>query len=226
MVQLNTIDIIVQSGLAAKIVLSVLLGSSIYSWGVILAKASRIKKARNNSQKFLRTFQRNGNLKELYSASKSNNSSPVIAVFHSGFQETQLLKEQSKDIPTSSQIECVSRALSRATMNEIGTLENGLGGLATIASAAPFVGLFGTVWGIMNSFQGIGATGSANLAVVAPGISEALITTAAGLAAAIPAVIAYNYFSNQIKIIALTLEGFNQDFLNKFQREANTETAE
>ena len=115
-------------------------------------------------------------------------------------------------------VENVHRALLRASNTEIAALERQVGWLATTASAAPFIGLFGTVWGIMNSFQNIGATGAANLAVVAPGISEALITTATGIGAAIPAVIAYNHFAGQIKRLATDMDCFAHDFLNIVQR--------
>ena len=143
-----------------------------------------------------------------------NEGSPVAAVFKSG------VKELKKVAPGEGAdgIDNVHRALVRASNSEIAGFERHVGWLATTASAAPFVGLFGTVWGIMNSFQNIGATGAANLAVVAPGISEALITTATGIGAAIPAVIAYNHFAGQIKRLSVDMECFTQDFLNIIQR--------
>ncbi|HRK02296.1 MAG TPA: MotA/TolQ/ExbB proton channel family protein [Oligoflexia bacterium] len=142
----------------------------------------------------------------------------VAAVFKAGYKELKKISQiDARNVRTES-IANIHRALGRTALAETHGLEKMVGFLATIGSAAPFVGLFGTVWGIMNSFQGIGATGNANLAVVAPGISEALIATAAGLAAAIPSVMAYNYFVGRIKSIATEMDTFSQDFLNIVQR--------
>jgi biopolymer transport protein TolQ len=155
---------------------------------------------------------------EIYQGIDQYGRSPVAAVFRSGMKELRKLPGTSDPSMASLEVENVSRSLSRAGNEEVSTLEKHITWLATTASAAPFVGLFGTVWGIMTSFQSIGASGSANLAVVAPGISEALIATAAGIGAAIPAAIFYNFFLNQIKRIALDIDGFNQDFLNIVRR--------
>lgn len=218
--QTSAIDLVMQSGLMAKLVLLCLLVASVLSWTVIAMKQKTLKLARKESQAFLNTFWYGQDLEEIFSKSDQYNNSPVANVFKAGFKELKKLSqiEGKSDAMKSEGMNNISRALSRATMTEIGNLETAVGILATVGSSTPFVGLFGTVWGIMNSFQGIGATGSANLAVVAPGISEALITTAAGLIAAIPAVMAYNYFVGRIKVLATEMDTFSHDFLNIVQR--------
>jgi biopolymer transport protein TolQ len=218
--QTSAIDLILQAGLMAKLVLVCLMGASLFSWSVILMKQQTIKVARKQSQLFLNTFWYGQDLEEIYTKSEQYTHSPVANVFKAGFKELKKLSqiEGKADLIKVDGLSNVSRALTRATLAEIGNLESAVGVLATVGSATPFIGLFGTVWGIMNSFQGIGATGSANLAVVAPGISEALITTAAGLFAAIPAVMAYNYFVGRIKVLATEMDTFSQDFLNIVQR--------
>ncbi|MGE0614650.1 MAG: MotA/TolQ/ExbB proton channel family protein, partial [Bacteriovoracia bacterium] len=143
---------------------------------------------------------------------------PVAKVFRSGYKELQKLSLTERNGGTFQEVDNVNRALVRASMHEMSNMEKYLSWLATTASASPFVGLFGTVWGIMNSFQRIGTAETVNLAVVAPGISEALIATAVGLAAAIPAVIAYNHFVNHVKKIGVDVDNFSNDFLNIIQR--------
>ena len=222
--QVGALDLIMQSGLVAKLVLLALVLASVFSWAIILTKRASIREANQTTEMFLKAFWQGQDLEEIYQRCDQFQKSPVSQVFKSGFKELKKLSQNaSADGKASllhhpSSLENINRALNRATMVEVAELEKRVGNLATIASAAPFVGLFGTVWGIMNSFQGIGASGSANLAVVAPGISEALITTAAGLAAAIPAVVAYNHLSGKIRSIALMIDSFNQDFLNLIQR--------
>lgn len=218
--QTSAIDLVMQSGLVAKLVLLCLLAASVLSWTIIAMKHKTLKLARKESQAFLNTFWYGQDLEEIYSKSEQYGHSPVANVFKAGFKELKKLSqlEGKPDLVKTEGLSNVARALTRATMAEVGNLETAVGILATVASSTPFIGLFGTVWGIMNSFQGIGATGSANLAVVAPGISEALITTAAGLAAAIPAVMAYNYFLGRIKVLATEMDAFTQDFLNIVQR--------
>ncbi len=139
-------------------------------------------------------------------------------MFRSGVQELKRYASAEASLESEHRMEVLSRALARQSNTEIAQLEKNLGWLATTASAAPFVGLFGTVWGIMDSFHKIGVTGSANLAVVAPGISEALIATAFGIGVAIPAVVAYNHFNGVIKRQATDMDSFSQDFLNIVQR--------
>jgi biopolymer transport protein TolQ len=218
--QTGPFDLIVQSGPMVKLVLSCLLGASVYSWSVIIMKHKMIRSARKESQAFLNAFWYGQDLEDVFAKSDQYPRSPVASVFKAGFKELKKLSQidAKGDTMRDEGVANISRALTRATMAEIGLLERRVGVLATVGSATPFIGLFGTVWGIMNSFQGIGAMGSANLAVVAPGISEALIATAAGLAAAIPAVMFYNYFASKIKILATEMDTFSQDFLNIVQR--------
>lgn len=172
----------------------------------------------DENARFLTLFWHGQNLEEIYASSDKILSSPVANVFKAGIREFKKVSTGDLTTATSEKVENIGRALNRTAYSEVASLEKHLGWLATTASAAPFVGLFGTVWGIMNSFQSIGATGAANLAVVAPGISEALITTATGIGAAIPAVIAYNHFVGQIKRVNVDMDCFIQDFLNIIQR--------
>lgn len=215
--QMSPIDLVLQSGWMAKLVLLFLLAASVMSWSVILMKHKTLKTAKKQTAAFLNTFWYGHDLEEIFNKTEQYTHSPVANVFKAGFKELKKISQIDAKAHVDS-ITNINRALTRATLAEISALETAVGILATVGSATPFIGLFGTVWGIMNSFQGIGATGSANLAAVAPGISEALITTAAGLAAAIPAVMAYNYFVNKIKLLATEMDTFSQDFLNIVQR--------
>lgn len=216
--QTNFLGLLSETGFVAKIVLLILFASSVLCWGIIFMKWRSLRRALNENTEFLNVFWHGQSIDEIFAKSDKFMGSPVAAVFKSGAKE--LKKLSTSDLPGDrvEQVDNVHRALQRAASTEISFLEKNIGWLATTASAAPFVGLFGTVWGIMNSFQSIGITGAANLAVVAPGISEALVTTATGIAAAIPAVIAYNHFVGQIKRIAVDIECFSQDFVNIIQR--------
>ncbi|MEK6706052.1 MAG: protein TolQ [Bdellovibrionota bacterium] len=212
------VTLISDSGPVAKIVLLCLLAASIICWGVMLAKWNRIRRARKQDSEFLAVFWHGKTMDEILVKIDKLNSSPVAAVFKEGTKELKKFSAAENKNSQAEKVDNIKRAMTKGSTLEIADLEKHINWLATTASAAPFIGLFGTVWGIMTSFQGIGATGSANLAVVAPGISEALITTATGIAAAIPAVVGYNYFVGQIKRIALDMECFSQDFLNIVQR--------
>lgn len=216
--QTGVLDLVLSSGLVVQMVLLFLLAASVFCWTIIITKWRFLKGAGAENSSFLTVFWHGKSIEEIFTKSDKYPRSPVANVFKSGFKELKKLtgaENKSLDVDA---VDNISRALARASTSEIATLERHISWLATTASAAPFVGLFGTVWGIMNSFQGIGATGSANLAVVAPGISEALIATAVGLAAAIPAVIAYNHFVGQIKKMAVDMDCFAQDFLNIVNR--------
>ena len=195
-------------------------------WAIILTKWKSLTDVQKQNASFIKMFWNGKNFDEIVTKCDQFPTSPAAQVFKNGVKELRKFSssESSHTIsaPTD-KLENIYRALLRTATGEITTLEKHLGWLATTASAAPFVGLFGTVWGIMNSFQSIGATGSANLAAVAPGISEALITTATGIGAAIPAVIAYNLFSGQIKRIAVDVDCFSQDFMNIIQRNLLTQ---
>ena len=204
-------------------VLLLLICFSLASWAVIIWKFIELMRAKNSCDEFLAAFWQAKRLDQLYEEVVSVEGNPVVEVFAAGYREAEhVLKARSKNTSVESTVlsaelsgvESVERALRRAANHEISNLERLITFLATTASATPFIGLFGTVWGIMNSFRNIGSQGAAGLAVVAPGISEALIATALGLAAAIPAVIAYNHFQNQIKVLSDDIENFTADFLN------------
>lgn len=216
--QLGVLALIGEAGPMAKLVLLVLLSSSLFCWAIIFAKWRTLRRALQENAGFLNTFWHGKTIEDILAKTDNYPDSPIAAVFKSGVKELKKLSSEEMTSSSSEKIENIHRALMRATHTEVASLEKNVGWLATTASAAPFVGLFGTVWGIMNSFQNIGATGAANLAVVAPGISEALITTATGIAAAIPAVIGYNHFVGQIKRVSVDIECFSQDFMNIVQR--------
>ena len=193
-----------------KIILLALLAASVVTWAIIIQKTKLLKATRIADQKFLDAFWSAQTLEEIADQVVNFDQSVVAKVFTSGYLE--LRKMQIAEISN------LERSLHRAHSIQLDEMEKHVDWLATTASAAPFVGLFGTVWGIMSSFQNIGVTGSASLSVVAPGISEALIATAVGLAAAIPAAIAYNSILGKIKRISLEMEIFSQEFLNMVQR--------
>ena len=216
------LSLISDAGPMAKLILLLLCGASVFCWAIIFSKWRSLKRATEENAKFLTAFWNGKTIDEVFAKTDKYPSSPVAAVFKSGVKEfKKFAPEHNPDETNESslgKVENIQRALARASNSEIASLEKNVGWLATTASASPFVGLFGTVWGIMTSFQSIGASGSANLAVVAPGISEALITTATGIAAAIPAVIAYNHFAGQIKRLTVDMDCFSQDFMNIIQR--------
>ncbi len=217
LVQTGFLDLVAQSGPMAKLVLAALLVASFLCWTIIFGKWRALRRASSENAKFLNLFWHGKNIEEVFVKSDKFPRSPVAAVFRSGVKELRKLGSEGKALESDA-VDNIGRALGRTAVAEVAVLERHVGVLATTASAAPFVGLFGTVWGIMNSFQNIGATGAANLAVVAPGISEALVTTAFGIAAAVPAVIAYNHFAGAIRRLAIDMDCFTQDFLNIVQR--------
>ena len=217
-VSLNTMSLIMNAGLVVKAVMLGLFLASVGSWAIILLKRQLLAQATKQNDAFLQGFWGGWNLSESFSRAADYPYSPVAKSFQAAIRELRKLGEEKKDA-TGLRGDVVVRALKKANTQEMASLEHSVSWLATIASAAPFVGLFGTVWGIMTSFQSIGMTGQANLAVVAPGISEALIATAIGLFAAIPAAIAYNWLNGKIRSQALSLDSFNQDLLNLLQRE-------
>lgn len=215
---MGILDLVMQAGWMGKFVLLLLLGISVFCWAVILAKHSSIKIATLENIKFLHFFWQSKSIDDIFIRIDEFSKAPIAAVFRSGMKEIRKLSGSGNPTFAELELENISRALLRSSNEEVAQLEKNVTWLATTASAAPFIGLFGTVWGIMTSFQNIGASGNANLAVVAPGISEALIATAAGIGAAIPASIFYNHFLNKIKRVALDIDGFNQDFLNIVRR--------
>jgi biopolymer transport protein TolQ len=223
--RLDIISLIMHAGAVPKAVLGLLAVMSIISWYVIGAKWMYLARAKHRSLKFVEKFW-NSSLDEMWKEAQTAAPSPVSEVFRAGYQELVKLRKKHAQpqgaVKTEEgglgDIESLERALSRARTMAITEMENKVPFLATTASAAPFIGLFGTVWGIMNSFRNIGAKGAANLATVAPGIAEALVATAIGLVAAIPAVMGYNYLSRRIRVISAEMETFTNDFLNIIRR--------
>ncbi len=214
---------ILDAGLMVKFVLLILLILSVVSWTIIFLKFRYYRKIRTENEAFDSDYQRSNKLSEVLPAAKKYSCSTTAQVFRVGYTELTKVNKLSKDATQGEEIslsslDSVQRALNRASNTEMTKLESALGFLATTGSASPFIGLFGTVWGIMETFKAIGARGSATLAVVAPGISEALIATAAGLAAAIPAVIFYNYFLNKSKTMVQEMDNFADEFLNIVER--------
>jgi len=223
----NVLSMILDSGPMVQFVLLLLLFFSVVSWAIILMKYRIIKRSRRENDMFLDRYMKINKLSEVFPESKKFRYSQIAEVFRAGYTElvkvAGIRREALSDADSEISLEMrgldnVERALNRACDSETTKLESSLGFLATTGSSCPFIGLFGTVWGIMNAFKGIGVKGSATLAVVAPGISEALIATAAGLAAAIPAVIFYNYYANQVRTMAVEIDSFSSEFLNIVER--------
>jgi biopolymer transport protein TolQ len=216
---MNIFRLITDASAVVQLVLLILLFFSVFSWAIIFFKRRMIKTAFAQSEKFLKAFRKSKNLSEVNDAAKKYRGSPLVTLFQSGFKELAYMSRsnpQNSVIP--SKMESLSRVLTKASNAEISRLEKMMSFLATTGSVTPFIGLFGTVWGIMDAFQRIGIVRSASLVTVAPGIAEALIATAFGLFAAIPAVIAYNYFLHRIKELITDMEDFSLEFLNIAER--------
>jgi biopolymer transport protein TolQ len=210
------IELLFNAGPVVKLVLLILVYFSVVSWAIIFYKYRVLRQALHQSREFQDFFWQNRRIDQAVQEIKKYPASPLSQVFRSGYQE--LVRQQrgqgeGQALPANVGAN-VNRAMERSCTTETERLEKHLTFLATTGSSAPFIGLFGTVWGIMGSFHGIGQSGSASLAVVAPGISEALIATAVGLMAAIPAVVAYNNFLNKVNILLGQMDSFRQDFLN------------
>jgi biopolymer transport protein TolQ len=203
---------------AQPVVQGVLIGLVIFSlasWTIIFSKWSRFRQARTASANFLKAFRKAATLEAVAVAVEQYRISPLAAVFDFGYSEVQ---RQMKTRGTLTNATALERTLQLGISEEIAVLERNMNWLATTATVTPFIGLFGTVLGIMNAFLGLGQAGSASLRAVAPGIAEALVTTAAGLAAAIPAAVFYNYFGNIIKEFGARMEDFSLEFLNLTER--------
>jgi biopolymer transport protein TolQ len=231
----DVVSLILRSGPVAKLVLLILVIFSVLSWAIVLYKARHFRRAEQQTRAFLDVFRRSSKFSEVQAVCRSLSDSPLVGLFQAGYAElnTQLRGTQGAATgatatterpaaggarPTLKSLDAVDRALLRAAGTEVTRLEQRVGFLATTASITPFIGLFGTVWGIMTAFQAIGAVGSSNLAIVAPGIAEALIATAAGLFAAIPAVYFYNHFTHKVKDFATAMDDFSLEFLNISER--------
>ena len=219
-------ETITHSGPAAFLVLLLLVAFSVVSWGIILVKFLALRQAQKVSLEFLELFWQSKRLNEIFTKSDGLAASPIAQVFRAGYQELIKVKQREKEGAKDPEkanlafggVENVERALRRASTAEMTELERLIPFLATVGSTSPFIGLFGTVIGIMKSFGEISQRGSANLATVAPGIAEALIATAAGLLAAIPAVIAFNFFGSRIKVLGAEMDNFSSDFMNIVRR--------
>jgi biopolymer transport protein TolQ len=218
-------DLVLQAGPVVKLVLLILVYFSLVSWAIIFYKFTVVQKAIKDSDRFLDFFWSKKRFDLIGQGIRDFASSPLATLFREGYHEMLQMKKRSTEPGEvgdfslkMDKTETVGRALRRATTQETHRLEKYLTFLATTGSTTPFIGLFGTVWGIMDAFHGIGQTGSASLAVVAPGISEALIATAIGLAAAIPAVMGYNHFLNKVNVLIGEMDNFSQEFLNIVER--------
>ena len=213
-------QLVANTGLVARIVLLILLAFSVLSWAIIFHKWRSFKAARQESREFLKVFRQSKKLSEIRAFCRSLKSSPLPEVFQAGYREieNQAVQSENPGKPRIRSLEAVHRALQIASSTELTRMEQWLTWLATTGAVTPFVGLFGTVWGIIDAFHGMGTAGTASLRSVAPGISEALITTAAGLFAAIPAVIAYNQFLQRIKEFGTQMDDFALEFLNMTER--------
>jgi biopolymer transport protein TolQ len=225
---ISILELITNASAVSLVALGVLLAFSVVCWGIILSKSLSLARAERQTRSFLDVFRKSAKFSEVQGVCKSLEHSPLVGVFQAGYAELnlQLRPDQAKAAspgatpprPTLKSLPALDRALLRAASAEMNKLERRVTFLATTASLAPFIGLFGTVWGIMTAFAGIGAQGSTDLAVVAPGIAEALIATAAGLFAAMPAVYFYNAFTARVKLLATEMDDFALEFLNIAER--------
>lgn len=206
------VDLVGETGPVAKVVLLLLLCFSVLSWAIILSKWSLLRRARVQSGRFVRAFRKAQRLQDVAMVAEQFKPSPLVGVFTGGFTEFRRQNGTVSNLPA------IQRAMQIAASEELTRFERNLSWLAITGAVTPFVGLFGTVWGIIDAFHGLGTAGAATLRAVAPGISEALITTAAGLAAAIPAVIAYNLIGSSIREFAARGDDFALEMLNTVER--------
>lgn len=213
---LNLWDIVQNLRPVPLVVIAILILFSLASWTIVFAKSSVFGRARRSNKSFLRAFRKAGNLQAVAVASEQFGSAPLVAVFDFGYGE---IERQIKQRGALVNKVAVERSLQLGISEEVTKLEMNMSWLATVASVSPFIGLFGTVWGIIDAFEGLGNAGSASLRAVAPGISEALVTTAIGLAAAIPAAIFYNIFGSRIKELGTRMEDFAIEFQNFAERD-------
>ena len=223
---LDIVSLVLHAGLVVKLVLLILLIFSAASWAIIVYKNGHVRRAARQNAAFLAVFRKSSRFSEVQASCGSLPASPLVGLFQSGYAElTAQMRTTAADRPTESpgrptlrSLEAVDRALLRASTTEIARLEHRIAFLATTASITPYIGLFGTVWGIMTAFFAIGSAGSTSLAVVAPPIAEALIATAVGLFAAIPAVYFYNDLTSHVKAFANEMEDFSLEFLTIAER--------
>ena len=215
------IELMTTADAVVQLVLVVLIAMSVFCWIIIFNKYTALQKASTATEAFLDVFWKSQRLDQVYDQAKQMDHSPVAAVFKAGYVELSKLTKNKQGDQGGGLMdgeENLNRALRKATRMERNNLEKMTTFLATTGSTAPFIGLFGTVWGILLAFQKIGITGQASLAVVGPDIAHALIATAIGLVAAIPAVMAYNYFNSRIRSLEDDMGNFSSDFLNIVKR--------
>jgi biopolymer transport protein TolQ len=222
---LSILSMIVQASLVVQVVIGILLAASLMSWAIIFRKSLVVQRAQRDADRFENSFWSGGDLSSLYRAIESRGSATGMeSIFEFGFREFARLRAQG-GVAADMLLEGARRAMRVAQLKEIERLEHSLATLATVGSTSPYVGLFGTVWGIMNAFSSLGNVQQATLAMVAPGISEALITTAIGLFAAIPAVVAYNRYADQTSRLELRYDAFMEELSTILQRYAGRNPA-
>ena len=223
---MSVVGLLLGTGPVVQAVIVILVAFSVGSWGIIIYKLLQTSRARRESERFTTIFWESKNLAAINTASIGLVYSPVAQVFRAGYQELLQLTRAKRQVVGGEDrmsadfggIENVTRSMKRQQNVEMTKLEYGLTFLATTGSTSPFVGLFGTVWGIMTAFLGLSAAHSSSIQAVAPGIAEALITTAIGLAAAIPAQVFYNYLTGRVQVVAIDMENFISEFLNIAER--------
>ena len=211
------------TGPVVMAVLWCLLAASAVSWGITFYKLRQLRRARRQSERFVEIFWESKSLGDIHSASMEFEHCPVAHVFRAGYQELLRLTRARRSDEAEFETELggaanVERAMRRATNQQVTHLQKSLTFLATTASTAPFIGLFGTVWGIMNAFRGLSTAKTSSIQAVAPGIAEALVATAVGLAAAIPAVVGFNHFNREVQVLQTEMENFSSEFLNIAER--------
>ena len=213
---LNVWSLVLEAGPMGKFVLGLLVVFSVISWGIVAERWRRFRRAEHETHDFLDRFHQGGGLAAIQDETSTLKWSPVAEVYRAGFREISL-NPVGEGTVRGEALEAVDRMLRKSSGVQLTELERSLGFLATTASATPFIGLFGTVWGIMNAFRSIGVQGTASIAAYAPGIAEALVATAGGLIAAVPAVIAYNHFLARLQSMESLIEEFRADFLHRLQ---------
>ncbi len=219
-------DAFAEAGPVAKLILAILALLSLVSWAIILGKLVQFRRADSHSGQFLEAFHRSARFSEVNAQAGKLHSSPLVGIFQAGYAEIDGQIKHARDLAPGSEghdyritsLPSLERSLARAISVEVQGVSRWTPFLATTAAAAPFIGLFGTVWGIMVAFGDIGASGSTSIVAVAPGIAEALVNTAAGLAAAIPALIGYNYFANRTRRLKARMDDFVLELLNLAER--------
>jgi biopolymer transport protein TolQ len=218
----SVLYLLLHASLVVQLVMALLVAASVISWAIILQKSKVLKKARADAEEFEDRFWSGGDLGNLYRSLERDSATGMAGIFVAGFREFSRLRQQ-RGISGAQLLEGCRRAMKVAQLRETDRLEQNLATLATIGSTSPYVGLFGTVWGIMSAFQGLGNVQQATLATVAPAIAEALIATAMGLFAAIPAVIAYNRYADQVGRLELRYDTFVEEFSTILQRHAGVD---